>query len=312
MKMIETSPFVFNNIHLEACFLLYNSLTRVENLYSLPFRQIDKYKKRINKMLSRINIRLFDYEKKFNSDSISNTNNIKKDRHSNILSLSVSSLHHLSKNRYKNISLCISEKLLKEINGDELKDVLIKYLKKCFSKEENKFCFIQFSHNGKKTVTIKSDNLEFFLQKLEINKIAFKIKDTFNKNNNEIKFMEFSNLLLNIIKSHKRINYEDKNDNIIIIFINTNDIRFNGQKECVDTINELNSNNYSLLIFTYDNEIEEEKIEGIDSLVNGLNEGHFFIVRNYQQIKQVFMNLCVKDSHEKFNYYNYETTDFML
>ena len=56
---------------------------------------------------------------------------------------------------------------------------------------------------------------------MEKSKIAFKSKDTFNKNNNEIKFMEFSNLFLNIIKSHKRINYENKTDNIIIIFINT-------------------------------------------------------------------------------------------
>ena len=346
MKMIETSPFVFNNIHFQACFLLYNSLTRIENLYSIPFRQMDKYKKRINKMLLRISIRLFNYDKNINSDSLNIRNNINfisfsteaityvnsinissnnmynrsnfknlsknKDNFSNKLSLSIKSSSHLSKSRHKNISLCISEKLINEINGDELKDVLIKYLKKCFSNEENKFCFIQFSYNGKKTVTIKSDTLEIFLQKLEANKIAFKIKDAFNKNNNEIKFMEFSNLFLNIIKSNKRINYESKNDDIIILFINTEDIRFNGQKECVDTINELNNNNYSVIIFTYDNEIEEKKMEGIYSLIHGLNDGHFFQIKNYQQIKQVFMNFCVKDSQEKFNDYNYEITDFML
>jgi hypothetical protein len=65
------------------------------------------------------------------------------------------------------------------MNGDELKDVIIKFFKKCFSNgiEEDKFGFIQFSCNGKKTISIKSDSIEIFLQKLEMNKMAFKIKD---------------------------------------------------------------------------------------------------------------------------------------
>ena len=154
--------------------------------------------------------------------------------------------------------------------------------------------------------------MEIFLQKLSINKIAFKINDTYTNNNTQIQFMEFSNLLMNIIKSNKQENYEDKYDNIIIIFINTSDIRFNNQKECVDTINELNYNNYSIIIFTYDSEIREEKIEGIYSFVFGLNDGHFLKLKNYQQIRQILMNFCLKDSQEKFSNYNYEITDFML
>ena len=154
--------------------------------------------------------------------------------------------------------------------------------------------------------------MEIFLQKLSINKIAFKINDTYTNNNTQIQFMEFSNLLMNIIKSNKKENYEDKYDNIIIIFINTSDIRFNNQKECVDTINELNYNNYSIIIFTYDSEIREEKIEGIYSFVFGLNDGHFLKIKNYQQIRQILMNFCLKDSQEKFSNYNYEITDFML
>ena len=117
---------------------------------------------------------------------------------------------------------------------------------------------------------------------------------------------------MNIINSNKQENYEDKYDNIIIIFINICDIRFNNHKECVDTINELNNNNYSIIIFTYDLEIEEEKINGIFSFVYGLNDGHFFQVKYYQQILQVFANFSVKDSQEKFIDYNYEITDFML
>ena len=350
MKMIETSPFVFNMIHFQASFLLCKCLNQIDSSNNLPFRQIDKYKKKINKMFNRINVRLLYTKEKITNKDFSgysytnnkvsipsltntqvttmnvsldnlgnNTNNLKrltrnKEMITNKFSLSISSLNNYTRNHFKNITLCVSEKLLVEINGEELKDVIIKFLKKCFSNgiEEDKFGFIQFSYNGKKTISIKSDNLSMFLQKLEGNKMAFKLNDTYIKNYNQIQFMEFSNLFLSIIKADKQSNYEDRVDNVIIIFINTSDIRFNGQKECVDTINELNINNYSVIIFTYDTEIENEKIDGIYSFVYGLNDGHFFQVKNYQQIKQVFMNFCVKDSQESFNNYNYEITDFML
>ena len=107
---------------------------------------------------------------------------------------------------------------------------------------------------------------------------------------------------MDVIKSDKQTNYEDMNDNIIILFTNTSDIRFNNHKECVDTINELNNNNYSVIIFTYDFEIDEEKISGIYSFIYGLNDGHFFKNKNYQQIKQVLMNFGIKNSHEKYNF----------
>ena len=136
--------------------------------------------------------------------------------------------------------------------------------------------------------------------------------ENYNKTTNEIQFMEFSNLFLSIIKSQKQLNFDDKNDHIIIIFINTEDIRFNGKKECVDTINELNNNNYTLIIFTYDIDISHEKIESIHSFILGLNDGHFFQIQNYQQIKQVLMNFSMKDSQEKFVNYDYELTDYML
>ena len=74
----------------------------------------------------------------------------------------------------------------------------------------------------------------------------------------------------------------------------------------------MNDNNYSVIIFTYDIEISEEKINGIYSFVYGLNDGHFFQIKNYQQIKQVFSNFCIKDCQEKFYNYNYEITDLML
>ena len=45
MKMIETSPFIFNTIHSKSCFLLSSCLNQIENSITL-FRQVDKYKKK--------------------------------------------------------------------------------------------------------------------------------------------------------------------------------------------------------------------------------------------------------------------------
>jgi hypothetical protein len=350
MKIIETSPFIFNNIHYQACFLLSNCLKQLENNFNIAPRQIDKYRKNINKMFARINIRLINKEKVVNKDLRYNTNNNttnnytsnpsvpntqvnsismsdnyftnnlkrinnKKDLFTNkINSASSNSASLFLRNKYKNITLCVSEKVITNINGEELKDVLIKFSQKCFSNctDEDKFAYIQFSGNGKKTISIKPDTLEVFLQKMELNKGAFQINENYQKTNNETQFMEFSNLFLSIIKSQKQTNFEDKNDHIIIIFINTEDIRFNSKKECVDTINELNTNNYTLIIFTYDTIISSEKIANIHSFLCGLNDGHFFQIKNYQQIKQVLMNFATKESQEKFVNYDYEITDYML
>ena len=147
---------------------------------------------------------------------------------------------------------------------------------------------------------------------MELNKGDFQINENYQKTNNETQFMEFLNLFLYIINSQKKTVFEDKNDHIIIIFINTEDIRFNSKKECVDTINELNTNNYTLIIFTYDTVISSEKIANIHSFLCGLNDGHFFQIKNYQQIKQVLMNFATKESQEKFVNYDYEITDYML
>ena len=350
MKIIETSPFVFNNIHYQACFILSNCLKQLENNYNIAPRQIDKYRKNINKMFARINIRLINKEKVVNKDLRYNTNNNttnnytsnpsvpntqvnslnmsdnyfsnnlkkinnKKDLYTNkINSASSNSASLFLRNKYKNITICVSEKVITNINGEELKDVLIKFSQKCFSNcaDEDKFAYIQFSGNGKKTISIKPDTLEVFLQKMELNKGAFQINENYQKTNNETQFMEFSNLFLSIIKSQKQAIFEDKNDHIIIIFINTEDIRFNSKKECVDTINELNTNNYTLIIFTYDTIISSEKIANIHSFLCGLNDGHFFQIKNYQQIKQVLMNFATKESQEKFVNYDYEITDYML
>ena len=349
MKIMETSPFIFNGIHTQVCFILNNCLRQLESNLNIAPRQLDKYRKKINKIYERIIIRKLNKEKKYSKEIIINSNNntttnitsnpsinnsqvnslsipdnrgsnlkrltFRKDLYTNKFnSASINSTNPLYRNRNKNIILCISEKILMNINGEELKDVLIKFYEKCFSNitDEDKFGFIQFSFNGKKTISIKPEPLDFFLQKLGVNKGAFQLNENYNKTANEIQFMEFSNLFLSVIKSQKLQNTEDKNDHIIIIFINTEDIRFNGKKECVDTINELNNNNYTLIIFTYDTNISTKKVERIHSFLCGLSDGHFFQVKNYQQIKQVLTNISTKEYQEKFYNYDYEITDYML
>ena len=338
MNLIETSPFIFNNIHFNACYMLNVCLKQLDN-NNIPPRQLEKYRKNINKIYNRINIRLLYSEKNKNDDSRTLSNNSsnnaisnpsatksqiasilkrstnKKDFLTNKLNtVSMNSSININRNRYKNITLCMSEKIIMKINGEELKDVLIKFFKKCFSNspDEDKFTYIQFSYNGKKTITIKSESLDVFLQKLESNKAAFQLNENYNKKTNEIQFLEFANLFFSIINSQKEQNFDNKNDNIIILFINTEDMRFNGKKECVDTINELNNNNYSLIVFTYDILISNKKVMNIRSFISGLNDGHFFQIKNYQQIKQVLMNFSNKESQEKFVNYDYEITDYML
>ena len=44
----------------------------------------------------------------------------------------------------------------------------------------------------------------------------------------------------------------------------------------------------------------------------GLNDGHFFKIKNYQQIKQVLKNFSNKELKEKFVNYDYEISDYML
>ena len=106
-------------------------------------------------MFMRIKIKLLNKEKIINVDS-SNNNSISIPSNKNSLNISLeniwnynklkkmsskdlftntiskNSLNKISRNRNKNITLCISEKLLKEINGEELKDIIFKFYKKIF------------------------------------------------------------------------------------------------------------------------------------------------------------------------------------
>ena len=123
--------------------------------------------------------------------------------------------------------------------------------------------------------------------------------------------MELFNLFDSIIKSYPSQD-DILTDNIIIMFINSDDIRFSSISECLKIVNELNKKNVSVFILTYDVEIKKQKINNIHSFLNGLLEGYFFQIKSYQQLKQIFINLSTVNNQSNFFGYDYEGLDYML
>lgn len=325
-KIFETSPFIFPNLHLECSNIIQNCLKSPDKNYRLK----DKFKKLFSKIGARLMVR--KSKRKKNLDISTNDSNINSSitysnptssikgyqSHLRNSSRSIdfttvkgvnSFFTHKKENFYKNkvIILCLSEKIIPKINGMEIKDVLIKYYQKCFVNNDNdKFGFIQFSNNGKKTISIKPQNLDNFLQKLETNKNAFKFSETINYKKEEY-FTEFYNLFDSIIKQQN-----EKCDYIIIMFINVEDIRFTSIKECVEIVNALNDNNYTVFLLSNDKEINKEKILSISSFINGLNDGHFIQINSYQRIKQIFISFATNNKSDKFVNYDYECLENTL
>ena len=94
--------------------------------------------------------------------------------------------------------------------------------------------------------------------------------------------------------------------------INAEDIRFNSIKECVDIVNSLNDNNYTVILLSNDTEINKEKILSINSFIFGLYDGYFIQVNNYQRIKQIFINIATTNKSDKFVNYDYEFLENIL
>ena len=85
----------------------------------------------------------------------------------------------------KLITICISEKVIINLSGTELKDVLVKYLQKFFKPNNNDlFSFIQFTFNGKKSIYLKPERLDYFLKRFQTNKDALRLTEYLT--NNEI------------------------------------------------------------------------------------------------------------------------------
>lgn len=224
--------------------------------------------------------------------------------------LNTISLRSINKNTFKTITVCISEKVLTKINGPELKDVLIKYMQKYFSDNSNdRFSFIQFSVNGKATAFIKPEKLDVYIKQLQKMKNIFEFNEIIGNTSN-LKFMEFSSLFNTIIKSY--VTKDDSSDNIILMIINSEDIRFTSKEECVSVVDELNKYNASVFILCYDEVIKSAKVNDIYYLLNGFTDGHFFQIKNYQQIKQIFISLSTKNHQANFFDFDYSTFDLLL
>ena len=176
--------------------------------------------------------------------------------------------------------------------------------------ENDKFNFIQFSNNGKKTIHLKMEQLDNFILKIQKNKSSFELKDSFEQNK-DLPFMELFNLFDSIIKSYPSQD-DILTDNIIIMFINSDDIRFSSISECLEIVDELNKKNVSLFILSYDVEIKNQKINNINSFLNGLSEGHFFQIKSYKQLKQIIINLSTVKSQSNLFGYDYDGLDYLL
>ena len=342
LKIFETSPFIISNVHYKSGIFIQNYLERnklkiakADSKFlktSSLLKEFDKAKRYFSKIISRMNIKNMNMKinKRNNlsekllsetnhSTSYKNKNDIKTEksifsstfkREMGTGKISVS-FHSKNKNIYKIITLCISEKILKKVNGLELKDVIIKYFQKYFALNENdKFSFIQFANNGKKTVYFKMEQKEYFLLKIQKTKNTFELTDSYVSNSN-LPFMELFNIFDSIIKNYPSSD-DSLTDNIIIMFINSDDIRFTSMNECINIVEELNKKNTSVFLLSYDEEIKKEKINNIHSFLNGLFEGYFFQIKNYQQIKQIFINISTIKYESSFFGYDFDSLDHTL
>ena len=235
------------------------------------------------------------------------SSNFKKDMTTSRVS---TAFHNKNKKLYKNVTFCVSEKILEKVNGQEFKDVLIKYIQKYFIINENdKFSFVQFSDNGKKTVFLKPELLNNFLLKFQKTKGTFEVTESFSTSITSTIFVELYNILDSIIKSYTQ---PEESDNIILIFMDTEDIRFSSIDDCFNIVEDLNKKNVSVYFFTYDENIKEGKINNIQSFLNGLIEGNFYCIKNYQQIKQILINISTIKNQSNFFSFDYDIFETAL
>ena len=184
LKIFDTSPFIISNIHYQAAINIYNFLIKNKkrmNKYDKTFltnrkllKEYEKYKKYLKKIISRLyDKNLIDKNIKENNSNIgflSNSRSILKQTSKEFNTNKLSSNLNASKYKSiystkniklnKNITICINENILDIIEWDEFKDVIIKYLNKYLSKNDNdKFSFIQFGIQGLITKSFLSQSI---------------------------------------------------------------------------------------------------------------------------------------------------------
>jgi hypothetical protein len=339
LKIFETSPFILPNMHLHLSLNLLNYFDKNKTKASIINKFVSKTSKstkeneKLKKYYSKIVFRLFikNYNENIhqrlntaykisenkNTLSINNqtikesiydksrvSSNIKRD----FSTTKISNLTRFKK-LYKNITLCLSEKILKTLNEQEFKDVIIKYYKKYFIQDENdKFSYIQFATNGKKTLYFQPSPLNEFITKFQKSKYSIDSNNDpmINQKNKASGFLGLYDIFDSVIKNYQTFDF---NDNIILLFIASEDIRFSTVVDCINIVEELNKKNISVYFLCNDEIVEENKINNIKSFLDGLIEGYFFHIKNYEQIKEIFVNISnlkCQSNFFKFNYYCFD------
>ena len=97
-----------------------------------------------------------------------------------------------------------------------------------------------------------------------------------------------------------------------MLFIDSEDIRFTTVVDCLNIVDDLNKKNASVYFFSFEPEIKEEKVNNIQSFLNGLIEGYFFHIKNYQQLKQIFINISTIKYQTNFFGYDFQIFDHTL
>lgn len=339
LKIFETSPFILPNMHLHLSLNLLNYFDKnktkasIINKFGSKISKSTKENEKLKKYYSKIVFRLFikNYNENIhqrlntaykisenkNTLSINNqtikesiydksrvSSNIKRD----FSTTKISNLTRFKK-LYKNITLCLSEKILKTLNEQEFKDVIIKYYKKYFIQDENdKFSYIQFATNGKKTLYFQPSPLNEFITKFQKSKYSIDSNNDpmINQKNKASGFLGLYDIFDSVIKNYQTFDF---NDNIILLFIASEDIRFSTVVDCINIVEELNKKNISVYFLCNDEIVDENKINNIKSFLDGLIEGYFFHIKNYEQIKEIFVNISnlkCQSNFFKFNYYCFD------
>ena len=82
--------------------------------------------------------------------------------------------------------------------------------------------------------------------------------------------------------------------------------------DCINIVDNLKEKNTSLFLLSFDEVIEPDKINNIHSFLNGFYEGYFFQIKNYQQLKQIFINISNIKHQSNFFGYDFEIFDNII
>jgi hypothetical protein len=193
------------------------NVTQIQSYYSKIFSRINI--KFIKDKSWKYKLNLYNFANPLTTTMKRSSIKVDLNKSDNLKSLFSKESKYLLK-KSKLITICISEKVILNLNGTELKDVLVKYLQKFFTPNDNdSFSFIQFTFNGKKSIYLKPERLDLFLKRLQTNKDALRITEYLT--NNEVLLSELYNLFDFIIKQQKE-EYITKNNNSTFMGTNPN------------------------------------------------------------------------------------------